>query len=128
MGRALLVLFLFLGVSAVVSAQTFRGGISGIVTDESGAIVAGADVRATNEATGLGYTTTSSTAGEFTFADLPLGTYTITVATSGFSKVTINSIRVSAGSIYNLPVKLSVAQVATNVEVSAAAVSLETSA
>jgi hypothetical protein len=127
MGRALWVLFLVLSVGLVVSAQTFRGGISGIVTDQSGAIVAGADVRATNESTGLGYTTSSSTAGEFTFADLPLGNYTIVVAQSGFSKITVNGVRVSAGSIYNLPVKLSVAQVATNVDVSAAAVVLETS-
>ena len=74
MRRALLVLgFLTAVLTAIGSAQTFRGGISGIVTDQTGAIVPEAAIKATNEATGLAYSTTASTAGEFAFADLPLG-------------------------------------------------------
>jgi hypothetical protein len=117
---------LFLVVVLVGSAQTFRGGISGIVTDQSGALVAGAEVKAINDATSLNYSTTTSSAGEFTFADLPIGNYTIAVTQSGFSPVTVNGVRVAAGTIYNLPIKLSVGQIATSVEVSAAGVALET--
>lgn len=64
--------------------------------------------------------------GEFAFADLPLGDYSISIAQDGFESLKINDVRVSAGSIYNLPVKLSVARVSSSVEVSAAAISLET--
>src|SRR6516225_12189906 len=128
MWRALAAVLLVLSSGAILTAQTsFRGGISGIASDPTGAVIPGAEVKATNEATGLNYATTSSTAGEFTFADLPIGNYTIVVSQSGFSTVTTNGVRVAAGSVYNLPVKLSVAQVATNVVVEADAVALETS-
>src|SRR5271169_1621972 len=125
MRLTLLVTFLMVVLASISSAQTFRGGISGIVTDQTGAIVPEAVVKATNEATGLVYTTTASTAGEFAFADLPLASYTVVVSRPGFSVITINGVRVSAGSMYNLPVKLDVAQVASTVEVSAAALTVE---
>ena len=126
MRRIFFAIFALLNITAAGSAQTFRGGISGIVTDQSGAIVAGAQVKANNEETGLNYTTTSSSAGEFTFADLPPGSYTVVVSQNGFSTVTTNGVRVSAGSIYSLPIKLAVGQVASTVEVSASSVALET--
>jgi Carboxypeptidase regulatory-like domain len=77
MKRMLVSVLVFLAIASAAVAQTFRGGINGIVTDQTGAILPGADVKATNDATGLSYSTTSSTAGAFTFADLPLGDYTI---------------------------------------------------
>ena len=115
-----------LAIATAAAAQTFRGGINGIVADQTGAILPGADVKATNDATGLSYSTTSSTAGAFTFADLPLGDYTIVVAENGFETVTIRGVRVSAGAIYSVSVRLNVAQIEANVQVSAAAVAVET--
>jgi hypothetical protein len=125
MRHALTLVFLIVVISAISPAQNFRGSISGIVTDQTGAVVPEAALKATNQATGLAYATTASTAGEFAFTDLPLGSYTVVVSRPGFSVVTINGISVSAGSIYNLPVKLEVAQVASSVEVSAAALAVE---
>jgi hypothetical protein len=118
---------LFLLLATAVSAQNFRGGIKGVVTDESGAILPSAIVKATNEATSLVNSTVASSAGEFSFLDMPLGNYTVEVTQSGFETMKINGIRVSGGTIYDLPVKLSVARVSSSVEVSAAAVALETS-
>ncbi len=58
---------------------------------------------------------------------MPLGAYTITVSAAGFSQEKINNIPVTAGVIYTLPVKLSVASAgAETVEVSAAAYTLDT--
>src|SRR5215475_11978214 len=94
MMRALAALLVVLVTASTAAAQTFRGSINGIVTDQTGAILPGADIKATNEATGLSYATTSSTAGTFTFADLPLGDYTIVAAESGFETVTIRSVHV----------------------------------
>ena len=124
--RALTGLLVVLTIASAAGAQTFRGGINGIVTDQTGAILPGADVKATNDATGLSYSTTSSTAGAFTFADLPLGDYTIVVSESGFETITIRGVRVSAGAIYTVSVRLNVAQIEANVQVSAAAVAVET--
>jgi len=71
-----------LAMTNAAAAQTFRGGINGNVTDQTGAVLPGADVKATNDATGLSYSTTTSSTGAFTFADLPLGDYTIAPITS----------------------------------------------
>ena len=118
-------LFMALALTAV-QAQTFRGGISGVVTDESGAAVPGATVQAVDDATGVAHDTISSSAGEFGFQELPLGTYTITASATNFQTVKVDKVPVTAGYIYNLPVKLSVAKTATTIEVDAAALSLDT--
>jgi len=119
--------FLFLLLTTGVNAQNFRGGIKGVITDDSGAVLASAVVKATNEATNLAYSTVASSAGEFSFLDLPLGDYDIEVAQSGFETYKVTAIRVSGGTVYDLPVKLSLARVSSSVEVSAAAVEVETS-
>src|SRR5882762_1466064 len=119
-------LFLFLLVAVPALSQTFRGGINGVITDQSGGVVPVAEIRATNEATGLSYTTASSNAGEFSFQDLPLGSYTIVITAAGFQTAKVDGVRVSAGAIYTLPVKLNLAQVASTIEVNAAALSLDT--
>src|SRR5580704_17363345 len=117
--RTVSLALLLLGIVSVGFAQNFRGGMNGIITDQTGAIVAGCQVTATNEETSLVYPTTASTAGEFSFQDLPLGNYTITVTQSGFSTLKVSGVRVTAGQVYNLPAKLGVASTATSVEVSA---------
>jgi len=125
MGRVGAGVFLFLVFATTAAAQTFRGGINGRVTDQTGAVVPSAEVKATNEATGLSYSTTSSTAGEFAFPDLPLGDYTVVVSLGGFETFRISRVRVSAGAIYNVQVRLRVAELSASVEVSAAAGSVE---
>ena len=95
----------------VAIAQAFRGGIQGTVTGPSGARLNAAAVEAVHQLTGIGYTTRSSSAGEFAFHNLPLGDYTISVSQDGLAPVKIGGVRVSAGSTSHLPVKLGVAQV-----------------
>jgi Carboxypeptidase regulatory-like domain/TonB-dependent Receptor Plug Domain len=72
---------------ALVSAQTNVGQISGRVTDQSGAAVAGAAVTATNEQTALAQTTTTDSVGGYVFASLPAGSYKVRVEMSGFKPV-----------------------------------------
>ena len=123
---------LLLGFSMLFSlastsfGQTFRGGISGSVTDPSGAAVAGAQVAAVEVATNTSYKSVSSSAGEFVFANVPLGSYTITVTASGFKTIKVEKIPVTAGSTYTLPVRLSVASAGETVEVTADALALDT--
>src|SRR5690349_20143674 len=106
--------------------QTFRGAISGSVTDVSGAVVSGATVKALSAATGLARESTTSASGEFVFQDLPLGKYSVTVSQPGFQTVRVDNVEVEVGKVLTLPVKLSVAQQATTVEVSATTIALDT--
>jgi len=118
-------LALVLAVGAA-HAQTFRGSINGTVTDPSGGVVPNAQVKATESATGIEHTTVTTSDGQFSFQDMPLGFYKVTVTASGFPVFTVDKVEVVAGTIYTLPVKLSLQGQATTVEVSAAALALDT--
>ena len=111
----------------LASGQSFRGGVSGSVTDQSGAIVSGATVRLLGTDTGLTRTAQSTGAGEFAFQDLPLGRYSLSVGQAGFQTQDVKDIQVEAGKIFNLKVTLAVASSATQVEVSANSIAIETS-
>jgi len=107
-------------------AQTFRGGINGTVMDQSGAVLPGAAIEAVEVATGVSHKTVSSSAGAYSFQDLPLGVYTVTVTASGFEQSKIEKVPVTAGVIYTLPVKLSIASAGATVEVNASGLALDT--
>ncbi len=124
--RGTAALLLLASCTPALLAQTFRGSISGIVTDNSDAAVPNAQVVALETATGTEHRTVSSGSGEYSFADLPLGAYTVTATAQGFSTIKVDKVPVSAGVIYSLPVKLNVAQTAETVEVSAGGLSLDT--
>ena len=123
---------LFLSVLAVlllpvaINAQTFRGTINGTVTDPSGAVVPNAQVKATEVATNIDHNTVTTGDGQFAFQDIPIGAYKVAVTAPGFATITVDKVLVLAGSIYTLPVKLSLAKEVTTVEVSAAALTVDT--
>ncbi|MGD0629024.1 MAG: TonB-dependent receptor [Terracidiphilus sp.] len=122
----LLSLAVFLALPAAGFGQTYRGGINGTVTDQSGAVVPGATVEATEAATNSTHKTVSSSAGEFSFQDLPLGAYAITVTANNFKPEKVSGVTVTAGVIYTLPVKLSVSAGSETVEVNASGLALDT--
>jgi len=109
-----------------IHAQTFRGGISGTISDSSGAVISGAQVTLTENATNTVYKAISSTAGEFLFSNMAVGSYTVTITASGFQKIKIDKVPVTAASVYTLPVKLSVASQGETVEVTADSLTLDT--
>jgi outer membrane receptor protein involved in Fe transport len=108
------------------SQHTFRGGINGVVTDQSGAVVPGALVQITNTATNVTLTTASTSAGEYAFPELNLGKYDIVVSATGFKTEKVVGVTVSAGQIFTQAVKLSVSSSAETVEVDADAYTLDT--
>ena len=116
---------LFCLLSAGAFSQTFRGAISGVIADATGASMAGASVKAVNSANGLARDSVTAATGEFSFPDLPLGTYSVTVSQSGFQTVRTD-VQVEVGKVTNISIKMTVAQQATTVEVTAATVALET--
>jgi hypothetical protein len=96
------------------------------VVDPSGAIVSGAEVRTINNGTRGHAHYRFDQRGQFAFQDLPLGSYKITVNAPGFRAVNVDNVLVTAGLVYTLPVKVTMGQQTTAIEVSAAAVTVDT--
>jgi hypothetical protein len=69
--------------SAVLSAQD-TASITGTVTDPSGAAVSNAQVTITDAQKGVTRSATTNSSGEYLFAALPIGTYSMDVTTAGF--------------------------------------------
>ena len=117
---------LFLLLASAIYAQSFRGSLSGIATDASGAAIQGAVVKLEDPATGNIRSNVSAANGDFLFIDLPVGTYTLTVSSPGFEAKKIANLEISVSKTTNINVQLGVAQQTSVVEVSASAASVET--
>ncbi len=81
-------------LSAASFGQVLKGSISGTVTDPQGAVVSGAQVKATNTATGAPLTTTTDGSGLFHFNLIPVGEYKVEVSATGFKTAVQNNILV----------------------------------
>jgi hypothetical protein len=106
-------------VSSVLVAQTFRGGIVGLVTDATGSSVAGAQVTATNTGTGLARQSTTDGNGNYTFTELPLGNYSVTVVKQGFRTETAANIQVAVEGPQRANITLTPGRVEEQIEVQA---------
>ena len=93
---------LLLGVCLALSmrsltAQVVTATFYGIVNDSTGAVVPGAMVSLTNDATSDSYRKVSDAAGEFGFQFLPVGTYTLRIESQGFKALETTGITLTAG-------------------------------
>jgi len=95
-------------VALSVHAQVSTSRITGMVTDPTGAVIQGAAVTATNEATGVEYKATTTSAGTYTLESLPVGTYTIKVESPGFRTFTSagNVLTVGAPLVVNVTMEV----------------------
>jgi hypothetical protein len=105
--------FSLLWCCVAAMAQTPVGQITGVVKDAAGAVVAGAEVKATQTATNAVQTATSGTAGEYTLPALPPGTYTLEVSKEGFGKFSQNEVVVLQNAASTVNVSLQSAEPAT---------------
>jgi hypothetical protein len=113
-----LALALVLGLAPGVYAQIGGGNIYGSVADESGAVLAGANVALSG---GLGArSTTTGSQGDFRFLNVPAGSYKVTVSLAGFTTVN-REITVVTGQNADLTFNLKVASVEESVTVTAEA-------
>ena len=111
--------------AAPLFAQQATTSLNGVVTDSSGAMLPGASVSITREATGQTLKTTANSRGEYTFQQLSPGTWTVTVNANGFSDQSkVGEILVSKPATINF--KLTVQASATTVDVSSEAETLNT--
>src|SRR5262245_36305743 len=88
---------LILMLTSVCAAQIDTATITGVITDPSGAAVAGAGLRAVSQTTGLDYRTASAESGVYVLTALPIGTYDFEVTHDGFQTVRRRGITLNAG-------------------------------
>ncbi len=108
-------------------AQKVTGSITGVVTDPSGAVIAGASVVATNLDTGVNTTATSNGQGLYRIELLPVGRYQLAINATGFESATVPPFDLEALQTATVNLKLTLGSSATTVSVSAAAPILNTS-
>ena len=119
---AILVVFL----SSLLTAQTFRGGIQGTVTDSSGAAIPQAQVKIVSEGTGLERSVITDDNGDYSATELPLGSYSVTASKPGFSTRALTGVQVTVSTNARVDVKLAPGQVQEKVEVTAEVPIIET--
>ena len=97
------------------------GSITGAVRDNTGAVVAKAEVTLTNTGTQTSLKTTTNQGGEYLFAAIPPGTYDLSVSAVGFNTYDAKGIILDVSQRARVDATLAVGEVKTTVTVEAAA-------
>jgi hypothetical protein len=118
LGISLLAVLLQFSLCAL--AQQTLGGITGTVSDKSGSVLPDSTVTIVGDQTKLTRTLKTNGNGAYDFVNLPIGTYTVTVAHDGFQTERLSSIPVQADRTATLNVSMKVGQVGTTIDVEAA--------
>ena len=98
-------------LSSVLSAQEFRATITGRITDASGAVIAGAKIDVTNQATNEVASTVSDSSGIYTIPLLQPGTYTVTANATGFKNYVHANIALNTGDRTGVDIQMEVGEV-----------------
>lgn len=121
--RILVVLALFtcaLLPQARVNGQTIYGSVTGQVTDEQGASISGAAVKASNLGTGQVRDAVTNEEGLYRISGLLVGTYSVRAEKSGFAPATVQRVEVTVSTPATVDVKLGPGSVTAEVTVSGA--------
>ena len=119
--------FILMCAGTAMAQLSGKGAITGTVADKTGAVIPGAVIAATNDATGITTTTTSTGAGNFTFSNLDPGIYSVTTSAKGFQKLSQKNIHVNAMESQAYNPELTVGGANDEIIVTAAPPQLETS-
>ena len=114
----LFVVFVLGLVGITASAQTPTGSIVGVITDPGKAVVAGATVTLTSNATGQTFTATTNEDGFFSFRSLSPGAYSIRVEQKGFSAATASNIVVQVSQVARADISMKIGSPTETVSVS----------
>jgi hypothetical protein len=115
----LLATLAFTFTAQVCSAQDVFGTINGTVTDSTGAAVAGANVKITNEQTGVSRPVIANEDGYYVASQLPVGSYAVAATIKGFKVTTKSGNDLAAGAHLTVDLTLQVGQATETVQVTA---------
>jgi hypothetical protein len=124
------ILAFFVFTSLPVCHAQAASGMTGTVTDQSGAAIPGATVVLTDASNGTKYTQVTDSIGGYRFAQIPPGSnYIVRITAKGFASVTVSNVSLLVGQVRTQNVSLSVGTQVSTVEVTAsnAVVTLDTS-
>jgi len=124
--RSWMVLALLACSSLYLAAQSTGGRIQGRVTDPSGAVVTGANVTLSNEQTGVQGTTQSDKSGDYSFPNVPVGTYNVEVNQAGFKKSLKRGITLELNQVITMNMALQLGATEEVVEVTSEAPLVDT--
>src|SRR5579862_1130282 len=120
-GRSASIVALFTAIAFLTTpsadAQQTLGGITGTVTDTSGAVVSGATVNLIGDQTKLSRTQTTNSSGSYLFVNLPIGNYTLSFEQAGFQSQSIPSLLVQANRTLTVNAELKIGNVSESITV-----------
>lgn len=106
-------------------AQIDRAVLEGAVTDQTGAVIVGADVKIEASATGISQERSTNASGYYRFPGLPIGRYSVTVSGTKFKTQVINDVLLRIDQTRTLNISLQVGTAQEEVTVNAAATPAE---
>jgi hypothetical protein len=112
--------------SATAWGQAVTATVVGTVTDASGAVVVNAKIVLTETNTGVSRQSNSNESGNYSFPNLPPGTYSVTAEQAGFKKAARNGVDVLVDSTTRVDLMLQPGQITETVEVTAETPILQT--
>jgi hypothetical protein len=115
-----------LAFAAAVFAQSDRGTITGAISDPAGAVVASAPIQARNIDNGALYEAATTPTGNYTLAQLPVGTYELSVTVPGFKKYVRQGLAVQVAQTLRIDIALEVGSASESVTVTEATPLLKT--
>src|SRR5271165_3570319 len=113
-------------VPAVSSAQDANGRIFGTVYDQQGAVIAAAQISATNTATQVARTTVADSEGHYQILALPIGNYKVKAEHTGFRTVISAEQKLQINQALRIDIKMEVGAASQTVDVGAEAAPVET--
>lgn len=114
------------GLRVCVAQSATNGAIGGAIYDNTGAVIAGATIEATNDETGQVLKAKANEAGTYRILEVTPGHYTVTVSADGYKTYKTTNVVVTVGSLSDISPKLDVGSVTSVVEVTDEAPQIQT--
>ena len=113
-------------LAASLFGQATDGNLVGTITDASGAVIPGAQVKITNRATNIQTLSTSSASGEYRFNNIPVGSYDLSVTATGFGAMMEGGLAVELNKTVTVNISLQVGAVSQTLDVIEAPAAIDT--
>src|SRR5262245_4244578 len=124
--RSIVLALVLLASAALVHAQQFTGGVRGAVRDANG-VIPGVTLTLTNEATSISREVVTNEVGQYNFAAVPPGTYTLKTQLAGYKSYESKGLNVGTQQFITLDVMLDVGAIEQSITVTGQSPLIDTS-